>query len=73
MALAARLLGELHVEAEVATIFSVPSEMSRSDSKRMFRQMPTWTFFGLHSTMAVWSPPAEVLGEERNGLQQHAR
>ena len=33
----------------VATIFSVPSEMSRADSMRICRQMPTWMFFGLQA------------------------
>ncbi|ATB46327.1 hypothetical protein MYXA107069_37125 [Myxococcus xanthus] len=39
----------------VATTFSVPSEMSRADSSRICRQMPTWIFLGLHRRMAVRS------------------
>lgn len=39
----------------VATTFSVPSEMSRADSMRICRQMPTWMFFGFVSRMAVRS------------------
>ena len=39
----------------VATTFSVPSEMSRADSMRICRQMPTWMFLGLVSRMAVRS------------------
>ena len=39
----------------VATILSVPSEMSRADSTRICRQMPTWMFLGLQRSATVWS------------------